>query len=73
MNLKIIIKVKSGSLKRSIESFGNNRYLIKTTETENVKINEEVIFMLSKYTGTPQQRFNIIKGLNSEDKIIILE
>ena len=73
MNRKITIKVKPGSLKRSIETFGSDRYLIKTTETENTKVNEDIIFMLSKYTGTPQQRLRIVAGVNSDDKIITIE
>ncbi|MBI2629346.1 DUF167 domain-containing protein [Candidatus Pacearchaeota archaeon] len=73
MNRKITIKVKPGSLKRSIETFGSDRYLIKTTETDNAKVNEDILFMLSKYTGTPQHRLRIIAGINSDDKIITIE
>ena len=73
MNRKITIKVKPGSLKRSIETFGSDRYLIKTTETDNIKVNEDILFMLSKYTGTLQQRLRIIAGVNSDDKIIVIE
>ena len=73
MNRKITIKVKPGSLKRSIETFGSDRYLIKTTETDNIKVNEDILFMLSKYIGAPQHRLKIIAGVNSDDKIIVIE
>ena len=69
MKTDIIVKVKIGSLKRSIENFGENRYLIKTDFVKDEDVNKDVIFMLSKYMGVPPNRFQLINGFDKEDKI----
>lgn len=72
MDKDIIIKVKSGGSKKSIENFGNNRYLIRTDLLNHKEVNKEVIVMISKYMGIPENRFFMKSGLESEDKIVQL-
>jgi len=66
----IYIKVKPNSSKKSIESFGNNRYLVYLKEPpENNRANIELINFLSKEFGTPANMIRIKSGHNSH-KII---
>ncbi len=66
---EVVVHVKLGSVKRSIENFGANRYLIKTDLVNHAEVNKDVIFMLSKYMGLPENRFSLIKGEEKEDKV----
>lgn len=69
----INIKVKPGSGKREIESFGNNRYLIYLkSRPENNQANIELINMLSKYFGIPVSRIKIKFGATGSDKMVEL-
>ncbi|HLD98530.1 MAG TPA: hypothetical protein VI815_04345 [Candidatus Nanoarchaeia archaeon] len=69
MRNKFIVMVKSGSLKRSIENFGANRYLVKTNLVDNQEVNKDVLFMLSKTLGLPEERVILVSGENSDNKI----
>lgn len=65
------IKVKPNSSKQSIESFGDNRYLVYLKSApENDKANTELINFLSKEFGTPHKNINIKFGRTSDKKII---
>lgn len=66
---EIVVKVKSGSLKGSIENFGANRYLIKTDSINHNEINKDRTFMLSKTLGIPKHRLALKSGLEREDKV----
>lgn len=69
----INVKVKTRSNKQSIESFGNNRYLVYLkAEPENNKANIELINMLSKYFGIPVGRIRIKAGLTNDEKMLEL-
>ena len=70
MKSDVIVKVKPGSIKRSIEHFGENRYLIKTDSINNDEINKDVLFMLSKYMGVPTTKLEFKSGISSNDKIL---
>lgn len=64
-----MVMVKSGTNKRSIENFGNNRYLIKTNSISNEDVNKDVIFMLSRTIGLPEDKLALVAGMNQEQKI----
>jgi len=68
----IIVKVKTGTTKKSIEHFGGDRYLVKTDLTETESINKEIIEMLSVYMGVPEHRIVLKSGLTSGDKVFQL-
>lgn len=70
MKSDVIVKVKTGSTKKSIEHFGENRYLIKSESVEDDLVNKDVLFMLSKYMGLPPNKFGFKPGINSEDKVL---
>ena len=70
MKSDVVVKVKHGSVKRSIEHFGENRYLIKTDSINNDEINRDVLFMLSKYMGVPISKFEFKLGISSNDKVL---
>ncbi|MEK6875092.1 MAG: DUF167 domain-containing protein [Nanoarchaeota archaeon] len=67
----IYIKVKANSSKKSIENFGNNRYLVYLKEpAENDRANIELLNTLAKYFTTPASRMRIKSGHHQENKII---
>jgi len=69
----ITVKVKTKSGKRSIESFGNNRYLVYLKEEpENNKANIELLNFLSKQFGVPATKIKIKTGLHHDEKMIEL-
>lgn len=63
---------KAGSSKQSIESFGNNRYLVYARSESNSMVNSELVEMLSKYLGTPSNRITLIKDTVKEKVFEIL-
>jgi len=73
MRNEYTIRVKSGSSKRKIENFGNNRYLVKVAFINHNDINKELIIMFSKYLGVPPGRIRIISGIDENDKILKIE
>ncbi|MFA6022713.1 MAG: hypothetical protein WC781_01355 [Candidatus Pacearchaeota archaeon] len=68
----IVVKVKLGSMKKSIENFGADRYLIKTDSTEHNTANRDIVTMLSRYMGIPENKIILKSGLASEDKVFQL-
>lgn len=66
---EINVMVKPGSLKNSIELFGDNRFLIKTELTDHNKINEEIKKILAPKLGIPPREIELIKGINENIKI----
>jgi uncharacterized protein len=67
----IRVKVKPNSSKQSVESFGADRYLVHVkSEPENDKANIEMIKLLSKNLGVPENSFHIKFGRTSNEKII---
>lgn len=69
----IKVKVKPRSGKRSVESFGDNKYLIYLKEEpENNKANIELINLLSRYFGIPISKIRIKTGLHNNEKTIEL-
>ena len=72
MKGEITVLVRVGNLKRSIEHFGNNRYLCRVeSQTEDAKI-AEILEMLSKYMGIPVGRFQLKSGIGSDIKVFEL-
>ena len=70
VNNLITIKVKLNSLKNSIEYFGSDRYFIKVQATEHNEANKLMLDMLSRYTGIHPKRFEFVRGINNEDKLL---
>ena len=71
MIIKLKVKTKSG--RRSIEDFGNNRYLVYLKEEpENNKANIELLNLLSKHFGVAASRIKIKTGLYHDEKMIEL-
>ena len=70
---EVIVKVKPGNMKRSIENFGNGRFLARVGGQTSQEINKEVIVMLSKYLGHPEARIQIKSVIDSEDKVFVLD
>lgn len=70
MNTNIVVRVKSRTTKKSIEYFGNDRYLIKTESDDHNIINKEVVEMLSKYMGLAPNRIILKAGFSNQDKLL---
>ena len=69
--MKIRVKVKPNSSKQSVESFGDNRYLVHVKSApENNEANVEVMKLLSKELGVPATALHITFGKTGHDKII---
>ena len=65
------VKVKPNSSKQEVESFGGGRYLVYVkSEPENNKANDEMIKLLSKELGVPQNSMKIKFGQTSNNKIV---
>ena len=66
---EIIVMVKSGSIIRSVESFGDNRFLVKLELTEHNQINLEIPKILAPELGIPPKNFELISGVDKNIKI----
>ena len=66
---EITVMVKSGSLGRSVESFGDNRFLVRLEPMEQNQINLEIPKMLSSGLGIPPKDFELISGFDKNIKI----
>lgn len=67
----IHLKVKPSSGKKTIENFGDNRYLVYLKEPpENDRANIELINFLAKQFTTPPNRIKIKSGRYSNNKLI---
>ena len=67
--MKIFIKLKANSHFRKIENFGNGRYLVYIPESPE-KANEELLKILSKYLGIPEDQIKIKVGFGEENKVL---
>jgi uncharacterized protein YggU (UPF0235/DUF167 family) len=56
MGMKIIVKVVFNSSKESLESFGNNRYLLKLSYPEDDGAKAVIIAYLSRQIGVPASK-----------------
>ncbi|MFA5993233.1 MAG: DUF167 family protein [Candidatus Pacearchaeota archaeon] len=70
---EVVVKVKPGNMRRSIENFGNGRFLARVGSKTHPEMNAEVIEMLAKYLGHPESRIQIKSGIDSEDKVFVLD
>ena len=69
--MRIIVKVKPGSKKNSVDSTGENRYTISVKEKAiEGRANEAVIKALSEYFKIPRNRIRVLLGLKNRNKII---
>lgn len=66
---EIIVMVKPESLKTSVESFGDNRFLIRLELKEQDKINLEIPKILAPELGIPPKNFELISGFDKNIKI----
>lgn len=66
---EIVVMVKPGSLTTDVESFGDNRFLVRTIIKEHDKINLEIPRVLSSELGIPPKNFELISGLEKNIKI----
>lgn len=71
--MDITVKVKFGSNKQSIESFGSNRYLvyINSKKEDESMAYAELVRMLSKKLGTPEGRIELRRDLG-ETKVFFI-
>ena len=68
---KIQVRVKTGSGKQEIESFGDNRYLVYlVSQPENNEANIELIKLMAKHLGIPSTKLRIISGATNNDKVV---
>lgn len=71
--MDVTVKVKFGSNKQSIESFGSNRYLVyinSKKEDENLAYTE-LVRLLSKKIGTPEARIELRRDMG-ETKVFFV-
>ena len=66
---EITVMIKSGSLRRSVESFGDNRFLVRLELTEHNQINLEIPKILSPELGISPKDFELISGADKNIKI----
>ena len=67
------VRVRPGSSVNKIESFGNDRYLVKVTSTNHNEINSELKEIFSHYFGVPAPRIQIVSGIDKNDKKIRID
>jgi len=71
--MKIAVKVTAGAKRESIKKIDDNNFRISVTVVpEKGRANEKVIKLLSKYLDVPKTSLVIIKGQNSNHKLIEL-
>ena len=62
--MQVTVKIKYGTNKQSIESFGNNRYLVYLlTKKEDPFAWEELIAVMSKQFGVPSNKIELRKDI----------
>lgn len=64
----INVMVRPGSIRPSIEPFGDNRFLIKTNLTNHDQINEEIPRLLATKLGVPAARIVLVNGIDNNTK-----
>jgi hypothetical protein len=71
--MKISVKVKPNSKENVVEPAGEKRYNVRVKEKAiEGRANEAVIKLLSEYFHAPRNKFVLIKGAKSRNKIIEL-
>ncbi|MFA4952850.1 MAG: hypothetical protein WC584_01355 [Candidatus Pacearchaeota archaeon] len=66
---EITVMVKPGSLIPSVESFGDNRFLVRLELNEHNQINLEIPKILATELGIPPKNFELISGADKNIKI----
>ncbi len=66
---EVTVMVKPGSFKRSVESFGDNKFLVKIEFKEHSQINSELPKMLAPRLGIPPKSFQLVSGFEKDIKI----
>ncbi len=67
------VRVRPGSSVNKIESFGNDRFLVKVTSTNHDDINNDLKEMFSHYFGVPASKILITAGFEENDKKIMID
>ena len=71
--MKISVKVKPNSKENVVEPAGEKQYNVRVKEKAiEGRANEAVIKLLSEYFHAPRNKFVLIKGAKSRNKIIEL-
>lgn len=69
--MRFYIRVKTGCSEKSIEEFGNNRYVVHLTcEPYHNQANAELINFFAKHVGVPPLKLKIVSGLTNKDKVL---
>jgi hypothetical protein len=69
--MEIIVRVRYGSLKQSIERFGERRYLLFIKSKEEESSLNEIVTMLSRHFGILPKDFQL-KRDNGKDKVFVI-
>ena len=69
--MKISVKVKPNSKENVVEPAGEKQYNVRVKEKAiEGRANEAVIKLLSEYFHAPRNKFAVLKGAKSRNKII---
>lgn len=70
--MDVSVRIKPKSSKNTIESFGNNRYLVYLQSAlDDPSMWSELLSMLSRKFGVPQSRIELRKDLGA-DKVFLI-
>lgn len=70
--MDVSVRIKPNSNKRTIESFGNNRYLVYLNSNLNEQAMwDELLAMLSKKFGVPPNRIELRRDMGA-DKVFLI-
>ena len=70
--MNVTVKVKYGSNKQSVESFGNNRYLIYLySNKEDAAALDELSALLSTHLGVPLNRVELRRDMGDTKLFLI--
>jgi uncharacterized protein YggU (UPF0235/DUF167 family) len=68
--MKIIVRLKMNSEKPGVESFGDNRYLVKMMSSpEDEDAQEEFYALMTRKMGVPRTRFEFMGKDTNGDRI----
>ena len=59
--MKVIIKVVFDSTREGLESFGNNRYLLKLSYPEDSGAKAVIIAYISRHLGIPESKIAFVE------------
>ena len=72
--MQINVKVKTNAKKNEVIKLNDVNFNVHTTATpENGKANQSVIELLAKYLHVAKSNIQIIKGITSRNKTIIIK